>query len=321
VTNVATIWSKTLPALVAAAAVLATAGGAAARTESARALTPVTIAVLPIEATAQGFYAKDEGFFRRQGIDATIKVIVDPQQIVASLLSGDARFSSASVGALAIVRTRGLPLHVVAGGSLYRPSAPTTAVVAAPGRRYANAHALAGKLIAIDTRNNLAHIALLEWLKRNGLAESDVRLTEIPFAEMLGPLERGQVDAAVIPEPYLTLVKARGATRIADPLAAVCARDCVSTMWIARNDVDRDLASRFRNAIQAASVWANKTKNQPASAAILARYSGLDAALVRRAARTAFSTRLRPALAQPWIDAFAEFGVIPSSFSALDLVK
>jgi len=26
-------------------------------------------------------------------------------------------------------------------------------------------------------------------------------------------------------------------------------------------------------------------------------------------------------LAQPWIDAFAEFGVIPATFRAIDLVK
>jgi hypothetical protein len=38
-------------------------------------------------------------------------------------------------------------------------------------------------------------------------------------------------------------------------------------------------------------------------------------------ARTSFATRLRPALAQPWIDACAEFGVIPKSFAAIDLVK
>jgi hypothetical protein len=37
--------------------------------------------------------------------------------------------------------------------------------------------------------------------------------------------------------------------------------------------------------------------------------------------RTSFATRLRPGLAQPWIDVFAEFGVIPASFSANDLVK
>jgi hypothetical protein len=37
--------------------------------------------------------------------------------------------------------------------------------------------------------------------------------------------------------------------------------------------------------------------------------------------RSSFGTRLRPSLAQPWLDAFAEFGVIPSGFEAIDLVK
>ena len=37
--------------------------------------------------------------------------------------------------------------------------------------------------------------------------------------------------------------------------------------------------------------------------------------------RTRFAERLRPVQAQPWIDAYAEFGVIPQSFRAIDLVK
>ena len=37
--------------------------------------------------------------------------------------------------------------------------------------------------------------------------------------------------------------------------------------------------------------------------------------------RTTFGTRLRPVLAQPWLDVFAEFGVIPPGFKAIDLVK
>jgi len=284
--------------------------------------TSVTIAVLPIEATAQAYYAQQEGFFRRQGIDARTTVISDPPQIVAAVLSGDAQFASVSVGALALLKTRGAPVHVVAAGSLNRSAtAPTSALVAARGKKFAGARDLVGKLIAIDVKNNLAHIALLKWLKLHGLTESDVRLSEIPFSQMLGPLEQGQVDAAVIPEPYLTLVKQHGATRIADPLGAVCPHDCLSTMWIARNDVDRDLAARFRNAIQSASVWADKVRNQHASGMLLARYSGIDPSLVRLMTRVSFATRLRPALAQPWIDAFAEFGVIPQSFSALDLVK
>ena len=37
--------------------------------------------------------------------------------------------------------------------------------------------------------------------------------------------------------------------------------------------------------------------------------------------RTRFATRLRPELEQPWSDVYADFGVIPSSFPAIDLTK
>jgi hypothetical protein len=90
---------------------------------------------------------------------------------------------------------------------------------------------------------------------------------------------------------------------------------------MARRDVDSNLAARFRNAIQAAAVWANNKKNDRASGAILARYAPLDKAVIRKMKRTSFATRLRPVLAQPWIDVFAEFGLIPASFSANDLVR
>jgi hypothetical protein len=129
------------------------------------------------------------------------------------------------------------------------------------------------------------------------------------------------VDAGLLPEPFLTLGKQRGLEPIAYILKAVCPHDCLNTMWMGRRDVDRNLAARFRNAIQAESVWANLKGNEAASGAILARYVPIDRAVIRRMTRVSFATRLRPAMTQPWIDAFAEFEVIPASFSAIDLVK
>ena len=92
-------------------------------------------------------------------------------------------------------------------------------------------------------------------------------------------------------------------------------------MWGARKDIDKGVAARFRVAIQAASVWANQPRNRAASAKILAKYVPVKPALLARIKRTTFATRLRTAPAQPWIDVFAEFGVIPESFPASDLVK
>jgi NitT/TauT family transport system substrate-binding protein len=248
-------------------------------------------------------------------------VINDPEQAPAAVLSGTAAFSSISVPGLAVLRSRRAPVRLVAAGALYLPEAPTTALVAAKGKRFGRARDLVGKTIAIDAPNTPAHIGLLQWLRRNGVDAGDVHMVEIPFAQMIGPLSRGRVDAAVLPEPVLTLALQRGAMPIAHILNAVCARDCLGTVWIARRDVDSNLAARFRNAIQAAAEWANRQENQRASGAILAKYSELDPALIAKVTRTRFATRLRPELAQPWIDVYAEFGVIPSSFPATGLTK
>lgn len=297
------------------------AGLSATSAKGGNALTSVNVAVLPVEPTAQAFYAKHKGFFRRQGIDAKITVLSDPAQIAAAVLSGDAQFSSFNTGGIAVLKSRGAPVKVVAAGALYRPKAPTTALVAARGKRITRPRDLVGKLVAIDRQNTIAHIGLLKWLRRNGLSADDVRFTELPFAQMLGPLRRGDVDAAVLPEPFLTLATQRGVRRVAHIFNAVCSQDCLLTFFLARKDVDADLAARFRNAIQAAAVWANQKKNRDASGAILARYAPIDKALIGKMTRTSFSPRLRPGPAQPWIDVFAEFKVIPESFRAIDLVK
>ena len=283
------------------------------------ATTTVNITALPIEPTALAFYAKEQGFFKSEGIDARITVINDPQQAPAAVLSGTAAFSSYSVGGLAILKSRGAPVRLVAAGALYVPKAPTTALVSAKGKRLRRAGDLAGKTVAIDAPNTPAHLGLLRWLKRNGVDARDVRFVEMPFPQMVGPLSKGSVDAAVVPEPVLTIALQRGATRIAPIFNAVCAHDCLATIWIARRNVDPNLAARFRNAIQAAAAWANQQENERATGAILAKYSELDPALIAEMTRTRFATRLRPQLAQPWIDLYAEFAVIPSSSAASEL--
>ena len=318
-----TTFGKTRLILAAGAAVLAVAmlAPSGAGSTRARHAQSVNVAIVPVEATMQAAYAQVRGFFAQQGLDVKITVIADPTQIPAAILSGDAQFASFNVGGVATLKSHGFPLRVVAAGAIYEPKRPSTYIVTAPNSTISRASDLVGKSIAIDAHNTIGHIGLLKWLKTRGISADQVKLTELPFPEMLGPLTRGQVDAAILPEPFLTLALAQGAKRLAPFFNAVCTSNCLSTVFIARKGVDPQLAARFRNAIQAAGVWADLKRNRAASGAILEKYTPIDAAVVGKMTRISYAQRLRPALAQPWIDAFAEFGVIPASFPAIDLVK
>jgi NitT/TauT family transport system substrate-binding protein len=313
---------RIVPACVLAALLAVSAGGAAnAATGDEQQLTKVTIAIIAVDATAQVMYAKHRGFFRRQGIDAEIKVVADGSQTVPAVLSGQAQFAAIPVPGLAALKANGGPARAVAGGAVYEPGTRTSVLMSPPGERIRRARDLVGKRIAIDFRNSVAHIALLRWLKRGGVSGDDVDITFTPFPLMIGPLLRGEIDAAWLPEPFATQALRRGARIFARPFDATCSQVCLLTVFMARTNADPNVAARFRNAVQAAAVWANQKRNQAASGRILARYAPVSPAVLARMARFSYATRLRPAMGQPWLDLYAEYDLIPDTFKASDLVK
>ncbi len=286
-----------------------------------RSLTSIDVATPPIVGAAHVFYAKDRGFFRRHGLDVKLTILLDPTQLLPAVLSGDADFASASMGGLVIAKSQDVPVRLVASGLLYRPLAATTALVGRKGVRIRGARDLLGKRVAIESPNQIPHVAIRQWLARNGLSDTRVDFRTIPFPQMLVPLARGQVDAAVLPEPYLTLALQQGATRVENVFTSVCPQICLVSGWMARKDADATVTAKFRNAIQAASVWADQEKNRPAADVILSKYTSIDAGVMRRMTRAYYAQRLVPRLAQPWVDAYAALGIIPASFPAIQLVK
>lgn len=303
-------------ALVAASVGAGGSPGATARDDES-----VTIAFLPVEPTALAVYAAREGFFRKHGIDAKLLPLVDPGATAAALLSGDAQFAAFDVGGLLLAKSQGAPLKLVAGGASYQRSAPTAALVSAPGKRVASARDLVGKRIAYDRPGSIAHVALLRWLAQGGVRAEDVTLVRSAFQDMVGALTQGTVDAAVLPEPFLTAARERGARLAAPIFGTVCKADCLMTVWIARKDVDPSLAARFRNAIQEAAVWANRKRNDAASGTILAQQTPIEPAVIRKITRSRFATRLRMAQVQPWMDAYTGLGLIERPFPVIELVR
>lgn len=313
----AALWGLVVVVLVAT-----TGASANPRSTRAPALTRIDVVAAAITSTAPVFYAQERGFFRQEGLDVRIRILADPTQYVPALLSGDADFAPNSVGGLTLAKSKGAPVRMVASGILHRPLAPTAFLLARKGSRIDGPGDLAGRTVAIDAPNQLPHIALRRWLKRNGVSENDVEFRVIPsFPQMLSPLARGDVDAALLPEPYLTLALRQGATRVENVFRVVCPRICLLSGWLSRRDQDPTLTAKFRNAIQAASVWADQEKNYPAADAIFSKHTLIPRALLRTMTRSYYAQRLVARLAQPWIDAYAEFGVIPASFPAIDLVK
>ena len=68
---------------------------------------------------------------------------------------------------------------------------------------------LKGKTIGINGFFTSGHLWVKAALEKNGLAESDVTITPIPFPAMEESLEAGKIDLGMFPQPFAALAERR----------------------------------------------------------------------------------------------------------------
>ena len=79
---------------------------------------------------------------------------------------------------------------------------------------------LSGKTVAIPQIGNTQHLCLLNLLSENGLAPTtsggDVTISAIANADVANTMERGDIDAALVPEPWGATLLEKGAEMALD---------------------------------------------------------------------------------------------------------
>jgi NitT/TauT family transport system substrate-binding protein len=285
----------------------------------ARAAATLRIATLTIDSAAACFYAQDQGFFERAGIDAQIQTIASGGAIVAAVASNSVDVGFANLVSTVAAFAKNVPVVLVAPGSVDVEAVPTNALVVAPASPIRTARDLNGKTMATTTLRNIVQFAAQNWIDKNGGDSSTVRFVEMPFSEMVEALVAGRIDAAIVAEPFMGAAKGR--TRVVSyPMSAIGPRVQLGG-WIASLGWARAnaaLVGAFADAIAKTNAWANAHHAQTAQ--ILVKVSKLDPQIVTKMNRATYATALIPAELQPAIDVAARYGVIAQPVPAQAMI-
>lgn len=282
-----------------------------------RADTTLHVATTPIELGAQVLYAKDQGFFKKAGLDVEVQLISSGGAIAPAVASGSLDIAQSNLVSLATAHEKGLPFVVLAAAGLYDADASTTSLVVAKSSTIKTGKDLVGKTIAVNGLRNITEVGASAWVDREGGDASKVRFIEMPFPQMAAALESGRVDAAVIAEPELSVAIAGGARIIAQPFTAI-AKQFLIGAWFSTTTWAKDhpdLVKRFVAATIEGGVWANGHRAE--SAKILEKYTKIHVSAEMK--RTVYATRLEASDVQPLIEAAARYHAIKASFPAADL--
>jgi ABC-type nitrate/sulfonate/bicarbonate transport system substrate-binding protein len=141
------------------------------------------------------FFAKDKGFFDKEGLRAEIIQIRSNLQ-VAGVASGELDFMSGVGTAIDAVR-KGAPLKVLA--VLYR--APLFSLVSSSGIK--SPKGLEGKKVGVSRIGSESHNGAVWMLSRNGVDIKKVTFiqTGSTIVSMIG-LQQGSLDASVLSPPF-----------------------------------------------------------------------------------------------------------------------
>jgi NitT/TauT family transport system substrate-binding protein len=271
--------------------------------------TSLNIAAVPIEVSAEPFYANDAGFFKAAGIVPTFMGGNTGPAIAAGVASGAIDIGMSNSVSLVQARGHGLPFVIVAAGSIYTAKVATDLMVVPKSSAITRGRDLTGKTVGVSVLNGIPHYASRAWIDADGGDSSATKFVEIYHPEMIAALAQGRVDAASLSEPYLT--PARAANRAIGAPEDAIAPEFVLTVHfttLAWAKANPDLLRRYVTAIAKTAQWANAHPDLVVP--ILAKYSKQPEDAVRTMQRATFSDTLVARQLQPVIDVTAKYGNI-----------
>ena len=165
--------------------------------------TSIVVGAVPAADTAGLYIAQQQGFFAAAGLHVTIKPIVSAEDAISTQLAGGFDVTLGNyVSYIAADAEQHADLRIIAEGSVIQPD--NQEIVTPAGSRITSLIGLRGATLAVNVRNNIGTILIGEVLQEDGLSLADVKLVPIPFPQMITALADHKVQAAWLPEPFLS---------------------------------------------------------------------------------------------------------------------
>ncbi|WP_321859101.1 ABC transporter substrate-binding protein [Paraburkholderia tropica] len=146
------------------------------------------------------FVAKQQGMFKAQGIDPSLKMM---SQVASAVASNSAQIGGVTPTVLLQAIDSGLDLVVIAGGSQTTHADRSFGVVVRTGREIRQPKDFEGKTVGVQAIGAFLQVTFRKWLQDKGVDSSKVHFVEVKIPQMNDVLKGGSVDAVVVPNPFM----------------------------------------------------------------------------------------------------------------------
>lgn len=224
------------------------------------------------------YVAQEKGFFEKHGLEVEIvDTVAGGATAVQMVSSGDVQGGLLSTMALINARNTGLPVVGVTDIQSAFEESPLEEFYVRKDSGINGVEDLKGKKIAINLVKSSFHYTWLMALEQAGMNEKDVTFVNLSFDQQQGALERGDVDAIGLMQPYTKSARESGELKLLfDAVDVFGERQfCeifLNSVWAENN---KEKAEKFVSGIVDAMKWIEN--NQDEAKNIISKYTGVDA--------------------------------------------
>lgn len=279
----------------------------------------ITIAAVPTFDTAGLYIAQKDGLFAKQGLHVKIVPAISSKTVISQQMAGKIDITDGNYVSYILAAAAGDKLHLLAAASVMGPN--NQVIVVPGGSTIQSVAQLNGKTIGVNVKQNIGTLLVDSVLNNNAMLPDTIKYKAIPFPLMVHALQTHQIDAAWLPEPFVTAAEETvGAQPLADadvgrtqnlPIAGYV----VTQKWMRHYP---NTAAAFVRAITQAQRIADTsiTAVQQASAPY-AQISQQTASIIPA---PTFPLKVDPVSIQRVADLMLQFGLLPRGFSTAQLV-
>jgi ABC-type nitrate/sulfonate/bicarbonate transport system substrate-binding protein len=163
----------------------------------------IVIATAPNDSSGEVFYAADLGYFTKAGLNVKVVPMNNAGAVAPAVVSGSVTIGGLSIPSIALAHEKGVPITIVAPGSVYSSAAPTSGIIVLKNSPLRKASDLNGKTIATRDLSNLSYYGANAWIDKNGGDSKSLHWIEISDTADIAAMQQGRVDAASVSEPAL----------------------------------------------------------------------------------------------------------------------
>jgi NitT/TauT family transport system substrate-binding protein len=225
--------------------------------------TKVTVGTLPIVDAVTVAIAQQKGYFSQEGLEVELKTLAGGAAAVPGLVNGELQFAFGNFVSFFGAQAKGAAdLKLVADG--YQATPGMFLIMRGKDSAVGRPQDLVGKKVAVNTKNNIVELTARSALEANGVDPSKVTFVEIPFPDMQAALERKNVDAAFMVEPYITQSQRNAGTTPIVDAAAGATQDVPIAGWATSTkfaEANPKTVAAFQRAIVKAQQDASDRRN------------------------------------------------------------